>query len=395
MHSPRRGARPTSGASPIPITSTAASITSDRRSISRRSSSPSTGCTRWCRISSTTANGTAIRTRSQRKIRSSTRSAGAATDAMRERGLANWALSMGRQRAGALTLHNHPQFLQNLDVHAARRRAGQYRCRRARHHPRPRARRSALQRVSPAIWAEAAYELRRFHRSAAAARLARTRRAAALVATLRELYGQHRCDASNVITTAQLDDDGRPIDDCLGIPDGTLVDNIEDVDTVVGWLAESTRPHGLAISETQLQVFILNASRRLFSDRFFTSSFRPEFYTSLGIRWVTDNGPDGNSSSAASRTDTRWKCRRSSACCCAPFPSSPGARAGRQRVRSVGARPRRLLLAAMEAARRSARRIPRSASDGGVDYSGVSGYGSFPIGHAVSTPLRIAASASA
>jgi Animal haem peroxidase len=65
------------------------------------------------------------------------------------------------------------------------------------------------------------------------------------------------------------------------------------VDTVVGWLAESARPHGFAISETQFQVFILNASRRLFSDRFFTSSFRPEFYTHLGIKWVNENGPDG------------------------------------------------------------------------------------------------------
>ena len=71
------------------------------------------------------------------------------------------------------------------------------------------------------------------------------------------------------------------------------MDNIEDVDTVVGWLAERTRPHGFAISETQFQVFILNASRRLFSDRFFTSSFRPEFYSTLGIDWVNDNGPNG------------------------------------------------------------------------------------------------------
>jgi hypothetical protein len=38
-------------------------------------------------------------------------------------------------------------------------------------------------------------------------------------------------------------------------------------------------------------VFILNASRRLFSDRFFTSSFRPEFYTGLGVDWVNNNGP--------------------------------------------------------------------------------------------------------
>jgi hypothetical protein len=70
-----------------------------------------------------------------------------------------------------------------------------------------------------------------------------------------------------------------------------MVDNVEDLDTVVGWLAESTRPHGFAISETQFVVFILNASRRLYSDRFFTSSFRPEFYTSFGVDWVNNNGP--------------------------------------------------------------------------------------------------------
>jgi hypothetical protein len=114
-----------------------------------------------------------------------------------------------------------------------------------------------------------------------------------LIKLLREVYGQHKCDASKVITDAQLNDDGSPINDCLGHPDGSMVDNIEDVDTVVGWLSEFTRPHGFAISETQFHVFILNASRRLFSDRFFTSSFRPEFYTSMGVDWVLNNGPDG------------------------------------------------------------------------------------------------------
>ena len=39
---------------------------------------------------------------------------GNATAAMRQQGLANWALSLGRQRGGALSLHNHPLFLQNL-----------------------------------------------------------------------------------------------------------------------------------------------------------------------------------------------------------------------------------------------------------------------------------------
>jgi len=112
-----------------------------------------------------------------------------------------------------------------------------------------------------------------------------------LVAMLREVYGQHVCSASKVITTSQRNADGTAINDCLGHPDGTMIDNVEDLDTVVGYLAESTRPHGFAISETQFVVFILNASRRLFSDRFFTSSFRPEFYSTLGVNWVNNNGP--------------------------------------------------------------------------------------------------------
>jgi hypothetical protein len=114
-----------------------------------------------------------------------------------------------------------------------------------------------------------------------------------VIAQLREIYGQHRCDASKIITKAQRNDEGGAINDCLGHSDGTLVDNVEDVDALVGWLAEFARPHGFAISETQLQVFILNASRRLFSDRFLTSSFRPEFYTHFGVKWVNENGPEG------------------------------------------------------------------------------------------------------
>ncbi len=107
---------------------------------------------------------------------------------------------------------------------------------------------------------------------------------------MREIYGTHTCDAGKIISKAQRNEDGTFINDCLGHPDGAVVDNIEDVDNVVGWLAEYTRPHGFAISETQFQIFIINASRRLFSDRFFTSSFRPEFYSTLGYDWVMNNG---------------------------------------------------------------------------------------------------------
>ena len=45
---------------------------------------------------------------------------GKATEAMRSRGLANWALSMGRQRLGLLALQNHPRFLQNLKMRGCR-----------------------------------------------------------------------------------------------------------------------------------------------------------------------------------------------------------------------------------------------------------------------------------
>ena len=41
---------------------------------------------------------------------------GKATQAMREQGLANWGISMGRQRLGLLTLQNSPVFLQSLTM---------------------------------------------------------------------------------------------------------------------------------------------------------------------------------------------------------------------------------------------------------------------------------------
>src|SRR5690606_33404083 len=41
---------------------------------------------------------------------------GQSTQQMRNGGLENWALSMGRQRLGLLHLQNHPMFMQNLDM---------------------------------------------------------------------------------------------------------------------------------------------------------------------------------------------------------------------------------------------------------------------------------------
>jgi hypothetical protein len=218
---------------------------------------------------------------------------GGASEAMRERGLANWALSMGRQRLGALTLQNHPQFLQNLELPRLRTQTGKIDVAaldllRDRERGVPRfnefRRQYGLKQLTSF---DDLIDARLPNESPDRSEQQR------LVAVLREVYGQHQCDASKIITEAQKNDDGSAINDCLGHPNGSMVDNIEDVDTVVGWLGEFARPHGFAISETQFQVFILNASRRLFSDRFFTSSFRPEFYTHLGVQWVNDNGPGG------------------------------------------------------------------------------------------------------
>lgn len=63
---------------------------------------------------------------------------------------------------------------------------------------------------------------------------------------------------------------------------------VEKVDLLVGTLVESSPP-GFGFSDTAFRVFILMASRRLKSDRFFTEDFRPEIYTPAGFRWVQEN----------------------------------------------------------------------------------------------------------
>ncbi len=66
-------------------------------------------------------------------------------------------------------------------------------------------------------------------------------------------------------------------------------DDIDRVDLLVGMYAEPLPP-GFAFSDTALRVFILMATRRLNSDRFFTDDFRAEVYTPEGMDWIADNG---------------------------------------------------------------------------------------------------------
>ena len=48
-------------------------------------------------------------------------------------------------------------------------------------------------------------------------------------------------------------------------------------------------PRGFGFSDTAFRVFILMASRRLKSYRFFTVDYRPAVYTQEGIDWVESN----------------------------------------------------------------------------------------------------------
>jgi tetratricopeptide (TPR) repeat protein len=65
-----------------------------------------------------------------------------------------------------------------------------------------------------------------------------------------------------------------------------VYESIEDIDLLIGNLAESHRPTGFGFGETLFEIFILNASRRLQADRFFTESYREDVYTPEGLAWI-------------------------------------------------------------------------------------------------------------
>jgi hypothetical protein len=83
----------------------------------------------------------------------------------------------------------------------------------------------------------------------------------------------------------QLSDNPEWVEQIRSVYDGDL----ERVDLQVGLYAEPLPP-GFGFSDTAFRIFILMASRRLNSDRFFTTDFTPEVYTPVGLRWIEDNG---------------------------------------------------------------------------------------------------------
>ena len=67
-----------------------------------------------------------------------------------------------------------------------------------------------------------------------------------------------------------------------------IYEHPDKVDLMVG-MYDETLPEGFGFSEATLRVFILMASRRIKSDRYFTDDLTPAVYTQAGINWIDDN----------------------------------------------------------------------------------------------------------
>jgi hypothetical protein len=67
---------------------------------------------------------------------------------------------------------------------------------------------------------------------------------------------------------------------------GAEPEDVEKLDLLIGTLGEAHRPTGFGFGETMFQIFILNATRRLQADRFYTENYNEETYTQTGLDWV-------------------------------------------------------------------------------------------------------------
>ena len=154
-----------------------------------------------------------------------------------ELGLADTLYSFGTSHPGAVTLHNYPKFLQNFD--------------------RPDGTKMDLATVD----------------------ILRSReRGVPRYNDFRDLFHRGRVRSFEELTP------NREWQEQLR----EIYGDVDDVDLMAGLYAEPM-PKGFGFSDTAFRVFILMASRRLNSDRFFTTDFRPEVYTPAGMRWIADN----------------------------------------------------------------------------------------------------------
>lgn len=156
--------------------------------------------------------------------------------------------SFGISHPGAITLHNYPQFLRDLTIPA---------------HP----------AQDGSIVPERKLDL-------AASDIVRDReRGVPRYNKFRELLHKKPLRSFEELTSNKI-----WADELRDLYKG----DIDRVDTVVGMFAEDL-PEGFGFSDTAFRVFILMASRRLKSDRFFTTDWTPEIYTQVGMDWINSN----------------------------------------------------------------------------------------------------------
>jgi hypothetical protein len=157
---------------------------------------------------------------------------------MEEHGFTNLLYSFGTGHPGAIRLHNFPNFLRRFE------KDGQ----------------PLLDVAAIDIMRDRERGVPRYNR-------------------FRELVGKRRVTTFEEITSI------------TGAADRMrkIYKNVDRVDLLVGLLAED-QPKGFGFSDTAFRIFILMATRRLKSDRFFTDDYRPEIYTDLGLDWINNNG---------------------------------------------------------------------------------------------------------
>jgi hypothetical protein len=147
-----------------------------------------------------------------------------------------WLTSFGNQKPGQLVLHNFPAFLQDLDIPGFTK-----------------------------------YDV-------GAADILRDReRGVPRYNKFRELM-----ELKPLASIDELTDDEQARRELKAIYNN----DINQVDLLVGTLAESHRPEFFGFGETQFQIFIVMASRRLMADRFYTEDFNEKTYTAEGIKWI-------------------------------------------------------------------------------------------------------------
>ncbi len=65
--------------------------------------------------------------------------------------------------------------------------------------------------------------------------------------------------------------------------------DVEKLDLMIGTLSEGHRPDKFGFGETMFQIFILNATRRLQADRFYSDDYNKQTYTREGLQWIDNS----------------------------------------------------------------------------------------------------------